>query len=222
MEGPPREQMVVERFRSVEPGYTCAKLGGAGPVSRRATPPLFPSNEHCCSLCAFLRRLPASQSMPTEAAMNTTWNFILAGAVTLASAAGIVSGEAAKGELRLVEAATAVADATAPATPSGGTTSGRFRPIAGPVGRQAAPTRPCRSAGRPWPSTSRPGSRRARIPAHRGTESRSLRIAATAPHAHLRQRTSPPPAAWPPRRPASTRERTHRSIASSSREPPAP
>jgi uncharacterized lipoprotein NlpE involved in copper resistance len=26
MEGAPREQMVVERFRSVEPGYTCAKL----------------------------------------------------------------------------------------------------------------------------------------------------------------------------------------------------
>ena len=26
MEGPAREQMVVERFRSVEPGYTCAKL----------------------------------------------------------------------------------------------------------------------------------------------------------------------------------------------------
>jgi hypothetical protein len=40
--------------------------------------------------------------------MKTTWNFILAGAVTLASAAGIVTGEAAKGELRLAEAATAV------------------------------------------------------------------------------------------------------------------
>jgi len=40
--------------------------------------------------------------------MNTTWNFILAGAVTLASAAGIVTGEAAKGELRLAEAATTV------------------------------------------------------------------------------------------------------------------
>lgn len=40
--------------------------------------------------------------------MNTTWNFILAGAVTLASAAGIVGGEAAKGELRLAEAATTV------------------------------------------------------------------------------------------------------------------
>jgi|UPI00048054F1 hypothetical protein len=38
--------------------------------------------------------------------MNTTWNFILAAAVTLASAAGIVSGEAAKGELRIAEAAT--------------------------------------------------------------------------------------------------------------------
>jgi hypothetical protein len=55
--------------------------------------------------------------------MNTTWNFILAGAVTLASAAGIVSGEAAKGELRLVEAATAVADSTTPATPTGAMTS---------------------------------------------------------------------------------------------------
>jgi hypothetical protein len=55
--------------------------------------------------------------------MKTTWNFILAGAVTLASAAGIVSGEAAKGELRLVEAATAVADATTPATPTGAMTS---------------------------------------------------------------------------------------------------
>ena len=55
--------------------------------------------------------------------MNTTWNFILAGAVTLASAAGIVSGEAAKGELRLVAAVTAVADAAAPTTPTGGTTS---------------------------------------------------------------------------------------------------
>jgi len=40
--------------------------------------------------------------------MNTTWNFILAGAVTLASAAGIVGGEAAKGELRLAEAATSL------------------------------------------------------------------------------------------------------------------
>ncbi|MDM0015035.1 hypothetical protein QTH87_21495 [Variovorax sp. J22P168] len=40
--------------------------------------------------------------------MNTTWNFILAGAVTLVSAAGIVGGEAAQGELRLVEAATAI------------------------------------------------------------------------------------------------------------------
>jgi len=40
--------------------------------------------------------------------MNTTWNFILAGAVTLASAAGIVGGEAAKGELRIAEAATAL------------------------------------------------------------------------------------------------------------------
>jgi hypothetical protein len=40
--------------------------------------------------------------------MNTTWNFILAGAVTLASAAGIVTGETAKGELRFVEAATSV------------------------------------------------------------------------------------------------------------------
>ncbi|VTU22418.1 hypothetical protein [Variovorax sp. PBL-E5] len=38
--------------------------------------------------------------------MNTTWNFILAVAVTLGSAAGIVSGEAAQGELRLAEAAT--------------------------------------------------------------------------------------------------------------------
>ncbi|MGO4392243.1 hypothetical protein AB4Z46_12890 [Variovorax sp. M-6] len=40
--------------------------------------------------------------------MNTTWNFILACAVTLASAAGIIGGEAAKGELRLAEAATSV------------------------------------------------------------------------------------------------------------------
>ena len=40
--------------------------------------------------------------------MNTTWNFILAGAVTLASAAGIISGETAKDELRLAEAATSV------------------------------------------------------------------------------------------------------------------
>ncbi len=44
--------------------------------------------------------------------MNTTWNFILAGAVTLASAAGIVTGEAAKGELRLAEAATTVSAAS--------------------------------------------------------------------------------------------------------------
>lgn len=40
--------------------------------------------------------------------MKTTWNFILAGAVTLASAAGIVGGEAAKGELSLAEAATSI------------------------------------------------------------------------------------------------------------------
>lgn len=40
--------------------------------------------------------------------MSTTWNFILAGAVTLASAAGVVGGEAAKGELRLAEAATSI------------------------------------------------------------------------------------------------------------------
>jgi hypothetical protein len=40
--------------------------------------------------------------------MNATWNFILVGAVTLASAAGIVGGEAAKGELRLAEAATSI------------------------------------------------------------------------------------------------------------------
>jgi hypothetical protein len=56
--------------------------------------------------------------------MNTTWNFILAGAVTLASAAGIVSGEAAKGELRLAEAATSVsASSEAFAWLTGGTTS---------------------------------------------------------------------------------------------------
>ena len=55
--------------------------------------------------------------------MNTTWNFILAGAVTLASAAGIVYGEAAKGELRLVEAATSVAGDMRPVTPAGGLTS---------------------------------------------------------------------------------------------------
>ena len=40
--------------------------------------------------------------------MNTTWNFILAGAVTLGSAAGIIGGEAAKGELRLAEAAASI------------------------------------------------------------------------------------------------------------------
>lgn len=40
--------------------------------------------------------------------MNTKWNFILAGAVTLVSAAGIVGGEAAQGELRLVEAVTSL------------------------------------------------------------------------------------------------------------------
>jgi len=40
--------------------------------------------------------------------MNTTWNFILAGAVTLVSAAGVIGGEAAKGELRLAEAATSI------------------------------------------------------------------------------------------------------------------
>jgi len=40
--------------------------------------------------------------------MNTTWTFILAGAVTLVSAAGVVGGEAAKGELRLAEAATSI------------------------------------------------------------------------------------------------------------------
>lgn len=40
--------------------------------------------------------------------MNTTWNFILASAVALASAAGIVGGEAAKGEMRIAEAATSV------------------------------------------------------------------------------------------------------------------
>ena len=40
--------------------------------------------------------------------MNTTWNFILAGAVTLACAAGVIDGEASKGELRLAEAATSI------------------------------------------------------------------------------------------------------------------
>lgn len=40
--------------------------------------------------------------------MNTTWNFILASAVTLACAAGVIDGEAAKGELRLAEAATSI------------------------------------------------------------------------------------------------------------------
>jgi hypothetical protein len=40
--------------------------------------------------------------------MNTTWNFILVGAVALACAAGVVGGEAAKGELRLAEAATSI------------------------------------------------------------------------------------------------------------------
>ena len=56
--------------------------------------------------------------------MNTTWTFILAGAVTLASAAGIVTGEAAKGELRFVEAATSVnASSEAFAWMTGGTTA---------------------------------------------------------------------------------------------------
>jgi len=45
--------------------------------------------------------------------MSTTWNFILAGAVTLASAAGVVGGEAAKGELRLAEAATSISAGSA-------------------------------------------------------------------------------------------------------------
>ena len=40
--------------------------------------------------------------------MNSTWNFILAGALTLACAAGVIGGEAAKGELRLAEAATSI------------------------------------------------------------------------------------------------------------------
>ena len=40
--------------------------------------------------------------------MNTTWNFILAGAVTFGCAAGVIGGEAAKGELRLAEAATSI------------------------------------------------------------------------------------------------------------------
>jgi hypothetical protein len=40
--------------------------------------------------------------------MNVTWSFILAGAVTLVSAAGVAGGEAAKGELSLAEAATSV------------------------------------------------------------------------------------------------------------------
>ncbi|MDM0021320.1 hypothetical protein [Variovorax saccharolyticus] len=44
--------------------------------------------------------------------MNTTWNFILAGAVTLGSAAGIIGGEAAKGELRLAEAAASISAST--------------------------------------------------------------------------------------------------------------
>ena len=56
--------------------------------------------------------------------MNTTWNFILACAVTLASAAGIIGGEAAKGELRLAEAATSVGTSSeAFAWLTGGTTS---------------------------------------------------------------------------------------------------
>ncbi|MEJ8812789.1 hypothetical protein WKW77_17005 [Variovorax ureilyticus] len=45
--------------------------------------------------------------------MNTTWNFILAGAVTLACAAGVIDGEAAKGELRLAEAATSISAGSA-------------------------------------------------------------------------------------------------------------
>jgi len=40
--------------------------------------------------------------------MNTTWSFILAGAVTLVSAAGMARGEAARDELSLAEAATSV------------------------------------------------------------------------------------------------------------------
>jgi len=40
--------------------------------------------------------------------MNTTWNFFLAGAVALVCAVGVIDGEAAKGELRLAEAATSI------------------------------------------------------------------------------------------------------------------
>ena len=56
--------------------------------------------------------------------MNTTWNFILASAVALVSAAGIVGGEAAKGELRIAEAATSVSvSSELLALLAGGTTS---------------------------------------------------------------------------------------------------
>src|SRR5437868_6480621 len=80
---------------------------GTRSVARRpgATVPLFLRNEHCSSFSAVFARFFGLKLSSTEAAMNTTWNFILAGAVTLASAAGIVTGETAKGELRFVEAA---------------------------------------------------------------------------------------------------------------------
>ncbi|MBO9512637.1 MAG: hypothetical protein J7549_00855 [Variovorax sp.] len=54
--------------------------------------------------------------------MSTTWNFILAGAVTLACAAGVIDGEAAKGELRLAEAAASMsANSAVPAGPTDST-----------------------------------------------------------------------------------------------------
>ncbi len=40
--------------------------------------------------------------------MNTTWNYILAGAVAFVCAAGVIGGEAAKDELRIAEAATSI------------------------------------------------------------------------------------------------------------------
>jgi hypothetical protein len=56
--------------------------------------------------------------------MKATWNFIFFGAVTLASAAGIVGGEAGKGELRIAESAASMSlSSETPALLTGGSTS---------------------------------------------------------------------------------------------------
>jgi len=74
---------------------------------------LFPRSEHRSSFDAvFWPPIGLKLQSYRGYKMNTTWNFILAGAVTLASAAGIVSGEAAKGELSLAEAATSLSAST--------------------------------------------------------------------------------------------------------------